>query len=218
MALKLITETIEDVEYITESKEEGGKKNYLIRGPFMQSEMKNRNGRWYPAPILEREVNRYCKDYVDTKRAFGELGHPDSPAINLERVSHMISKLERNGNMFIGEARVLETPYGMIVRNLIDAGARLGVSSRGLGSLVNKAHGKEVQEDFFLATPADIVADPSAPSAFVDGIVEGKEYIWNNGILEEHIIADMHKQIKQASKAELYEAKLRVFADFLKLL
>jgi len=178
--MKLISESIEDIEYITEDDAEG-KKNYRIKGVFLQAEVKNRNGRIYPMPVLEKEVGRYNKEYVQKNRAFGELGHPDGPTVNLERVSHMITKLHPDGKNFIGEAKVMDTPYGKIVKNLINEGAKLGVSSRGMGSLEPRRGAQVVKDDFYLATAADIVADPSAPNAFVEGIMEGKEWVWQNG-------------------------------------
>jgi len=214
--MKLICEVNEDVQYITEAKEDG-KKSYFIEGIFMQGDIKNRNGRMYPAETLDREVKRYTKEYVNKKRAYGELGHPSGPTINLERVSHMITALERDGSNFIGKAKIMtETPYGAIVKSLMDEGATLGVSSRGMGSLKSSKGGvAEVQKDFYLATAADIVADPSAPDAFVEGIMEGKEWVWDNGVIREATVADYEKHIKTASRAELEEAKLRVFKDFL---
>jgi hypothetical protein len=214
--VKLICEVNEDVQYITEAKEDG-KKSYFIEGIFMQGDIKNRNGRMYPAEVLDREVKRYTKEYVDKKRAYGELGHPSGPTINLERVSHMITSLERDGSNFIGKAKIMtETPYGAIVKSLMDEGATLGVSSRGMGSLKSGKSGvAEVQKDFYLATAADIVADPSAPDAFVEGIMEGKEWVWDNGVIREATVADYEKHIKTASRAELEETKLRVFKDFL---
>ena len=174
--MKLISENVEEVEYLFE-EQEGGSKNYKIRGPFLQAEIKNRNGRIYPMHILEKEVGRYNKEYIQKNRAFGELGHPDGPTVNLERVSHMITRLYPDGTNFIGEAKVMDTPYGKIVKNLIDEGAKLGVSSRGMGSLVPMRGAQVVKDDFYLATAADIVADPSAPNAFVEGIMEGKEWV-----------------------------------------
>ena len=191
--MKLITENIEDVEYITEETKDG-KKVYSIKGVFMQADVKNRNGRVYPKDILTQEVIRYNKEFINNKRAFGELGHPEGPVVNLERVSHMINKLYPDGNNFIGEAKILDTPYGKIVKNLIDEGAKLGVSSRGMGTLVHKDGANHVKDDFYLATAADIVADPSAPNAFVEGIMEGKEWVWSNGILVEQTI-DKYKKI-----------------------
>ena len=214
--MKLICEVNEDIRYISEAKEDG-KKQYFIEGIFMQGDIKNRNGRVYPANVLEKEVKRYNKEYVEKNRAYGELGHPQGPSINLERVSHMITKLERDGSNFMGRAKIMtETPYGAIVKSLMDEGAQLGVSSRGMGSLKQNGQGvSEVQGDFYLATAADIVADPSAPNAFVQGIMEGKEWVWQNGVIREATISDYQKQIKTASREELEEAKLRVFKDFL---
>ena len=213
--MKLITETLENVEYITE--EVKGKTNYKIRGVFLQSEIKNRNGRVYPKETLSNEVSRYNREFVEQKRAFGELGHPDGPTVNLERVSHMITKLYPDGNNFIGEAKIMDTPYGKIVKNLIDEGAKLGVSSRGMGSL-EKSRGGEarVGNDFYLATAADIVADPSAPDAFVEGIMEGKEWIWDNGVIKERDIEEYKQYIKEAKRLKLAEAKAEVFSKFLK--
>ena len=172
--MKLISEHVDSIEYLVEESKEGAK-NYRIKGVFMQAEMKNRNGRMYPMSVLEKEVGRYNKEYVNQNRAFGELGHPDGPTVNLERVSHMITDLHPDGKNFIGEAKVMDTPYGKIVKNLIDEGAKLGVSSRGMGSLEPRRDMQVVKDDFYLATAADIVADPSAPNAFVEGIMEGKE-------------------------------------------
>ena len=185
--MKLITEINEEIEYISEAA--GDKKNYKIRGVFMQGNMKNRNGRMYPMETLQKEVKRYNEEYVNKKRAFGELGHPMGPTINLDRVSHMITSLSPDGDNIIGEAKILDTPMGQIVKNLIDEGAMIGVSSRGMGSLKEKNGVAEVQNDFYLATAADIVADPSAPNAFVEGIMEGKGGGWDNVILREKFIS-----------------------------
>ena len=213
--MKLITETLENVEYITE--EVKGKTNYKIRGVFLQSEIKNRNGRVYPKQTLANEVSRYNREFVEQKRAFGELGHPDGPTVNLERVSHMITKLYPDGNNFIGEAKIMDTPYGKIVKNLIDEGAKLGVSSRGMGSLERSRGGEaRVGNDFYLATAADIVADPSAPDAFVEGIMEGKEWVWDNGVIKERDIEEYKQYIKEAKRLKLAEAKAEVFSKFLK--
>lgn len=208
---------------ITEHKEEniqtlvedagGGKKNYFIRGIFMESEQVNKNGRIYPNSIMEREVNRYNNEYIKTNRSLGELGHPQGPALNLDRVSHIIKEMKMNGTTVYGKAKILDTPYGNIVKNLIDEGVRLGVSSRGMGSLKQVNGINEVQDDFSLAT-VDIVADPSAPNAFVNGIMEGKEWVWDNGVLAEKTIASYKNTIKKASSRELDEAKLEVFRDF----
>ena len=182
--MRLISEQIEDVEFITEElNEDTGKKSYKIKGVFMQSDVKNRNGRVYPQEILAKEVAKYNKNFIKEKRAFGELGHPDGPTVNLERVSHMITDLYPDGKNFIGEAKIMSTPMGEIVKNLMDEGAKLGVSSRGMGSLQSRGGTNYVKDDFYLATAADIVADPSAPNAFVEGIMEGKEWVWNNGAL-----------------------------------
>lgn len=213
--MKLITEINESIEYIAEAKDDGSK-DYYIRGPFMQANIKNRNGRMYPAEVLDKEVKRYVSENVDKNRAYGELGHPTSPTINLDRVSHMIKELTREGDNFIGKAKIMtETPMGRIVKNLMDEGASLGVSSRGMGSLKNKGGLAEVQNDFYLATAADIVADPSAPDAFVEGIMEGKEWIWDNGIIREATISDYKEQIEEAPSRDLTEAKLRVWSNFL---
>lgn len=213
--MKLITEINESVEYIAEARDDG-KKDYFIRGPFMQANIKNRNGRVYPAEVLDKEVNRYVTENVQKNRAYGELGHPTSPTINLDRVSHMIKELTRDGDNFIGKAKIMtETPMGQIVKNLMDEGASLGVSSRGMGSLKNKNGAAEVQNDFYLATAADIVADPSAPDAFVEGIMEGKEWVWDNGVIREATINDYKEAIKEAPSKDLTEAKLKVWSDFL---
>jgi len=211
--MKLITEVNHDVEYVTEQKD--GKKSYHIEGVFLQANLKNRNGRVYPLEVLKREVEKYNEGYVNQKRAFGELGHPDGPTINLERVSHMITDLQQDGENFIGKAKVMETPYGKIVQNLIDEGAKLGVSSRGMGSLKMAKGVQQVQNDFFLSTAADIVADPSAPDAFVHGVMEGKEWVWDNGIIRESDVAGYHEKIDKASSKELEAAKLKVFEDFI---
>ena len=212
--LRLFSEAVEEVEYICEGKEDGNK-NYKIKGIFMQADIKNRNGRVYPQPVLEKEVKKYNKNFIQEKRAFGELGHPDGPTVNLERVSHMITSLVPDGKNFIGEAKIMATPMGEIVKNLMDEGAKLGVSSRGMGSLEQKNGANYVRDDFYLATAADIVADPSAPNAFVEGIMEGKEWVWNNGVLEPQIIDSYKGTISSASRSELEEAKLYAFADFL---
>jgi len=215
--MKLITENIEEVEYITEEKD-GGEKSYKIKGVFMQSDIKNRNGRVYPFDVLQKEVKRYNKDYVDQKRAFGELGHPDGPTVNLERASHMITALYPDGKNFIGEAKILKTPMGEIVKNLMDEGAKLGVSSRGMGTLDQKNGANYVKSDFMLATAADIVADPSAPNAFVQGIMEGKEWVWNNGALVEEELVQIKKRVNEkVRKKHSIEGALE-FAKFLKLL
>ena len=214
--MKLISEEIQQAEYIVE--EVSGKKNYKIRGVFLQSDIKNRNGRIYENDILSKEVDRYSKEFIDKKRAFGELGHPDGPTVNLERVSHMITSLKPEGKNFIGEAKIMDTPYGKIVKGLIDEGAQLGVSSRGMGSLVQKNGSNYVGKDFYLATAADIVADPSAPDAFVEGIMENKEWIWDNGEIKAKDIEEYKKYIERAKSIQLAEAKAKVFANFLEKL
>ena len=211
--MKLISEEVLDAQYIVE--ENNGKKEYKIRGIFLQSDIKNRNGRIYENGILAKEVNRYDKEFIQKGRAFGELGHPDGPTVNLERVSHMIKALTPEGKNFIGEAKIMDTPYGKIVKNLIDEGATLGVSSRGMGSLVQKGGANYVGKDFYLATAADIVADPSAPDAFVEGIMESKEWVWDNGVLLEKDIEAWKSEIQKAKSHALAEAKVKVFKNFL---
>jgi hypothetical protein len=215
--MKLITETVQDIQYITEAREEGGK-SYFIEGPFLQTEIQNRNGRLYRKETMDKEVQRYIKEYVNTKRAFGELGHPDGPSINLDRVSHMIVSLKAEGNNYIGRAKIMtETPMGRIVKNLIDEGAQLGVSSRGMGSLkVNKEGVNEVQDDFYLATAADIVADPSAPDAFVRGIMEGKEWMMVEGRFVERHYDVAKAAIKAANSNDLDAVKIQVFENFIR--
>ena len=214
--MKLITETTENIEVITEEK--GSGKDYKIRGIFLQGDIKNRNGRVYPVDVLHKEVNRYNKEFVEKKRAFGELGHPDGPTVNLERVSHMITSLKPEGKNFIGEAKIMDTPYGKIVKNLIDEGAQLGVSSRGMGSLQSGSQGNVVGKDFYLATAADIVADPSAPDAFVEGIMEGKEWVWDNGVIKAQDIEEYKEHIQEAKRLKLAEAKVKVFKNFIEKL
>tara|TARA_B100000927_G_scaffold102358_1_gene82919 strand:+ start:113 stop:757 length:645 start_codon:yes stop_codon:yes gene_type:complete len=211
--MKLISEEVSNAEYLVEEK--NGKKEHKIRGVFLQSELKNRNGRVYPKTILEREVSRYNREFINKNRAFGELGHPDGPTVNLERVSHMITKLHPDGNNFIGEAKIMDTPYGKIVKSLIDEGAQLGVSSRGMGSVIQKSDGNYVKDDFYLATAADIVADPSAPDAFVEGIMENKEWVWDNGVLVEKDIEAWKKYVENAKRHAIAEAKADVFKKFL---
>ena len=212
--MKLICELQESVEY--ELIEEGAKpKQYFIEGIFMQSERKNKNGRIYPLDVLEKEVNRYVKEYVEPKRAFGELGHPDGPTVNLDRASHMIHSLQKEGKNFIGRAKILDTPNGKIVKNLIDEGAKLGVSSRGMGTLKPESKAQIVQSDFYLATAADIVADPSAPNAFVEGIMEGREWIWDGGLLREQDVERARNNIRSAASKELEEVKLTEFKNLL---
>ena len=214
--MKLISEHVDSIEYLVEDTKEGAK-NYRIKGVFMQAEMKNRNGRMYPMSVLEKEVGRYNKEYVNQNRAFGELGHPDGPTVNLERVSHMITDLHPDGKNFIGEAKIMDTPYGKIVKNLIDEGAKLGVSSRGMGSLEPRRDMQVVKDDFYLATAADIVADPSAPNAFVEGIMEGKEWVWDNGIIKEMDIEAYKRQlkVKYAKRTAQVENRVKVFEDFM---
>lgn len=212
--MKLITETIENIKVITEEK--GGKRNLYIEGVFLQAELKNRNGRMYPMGTLEREVGSYNENYVAKGRALGELGHPDSPTINLDRVSHKIVSLRSEGTNFIGKAQILETPMGKIAKSLLESGVTLGVSSRGIGSIEEKNGINVVKDDFMLSTAADIVADPSAPDAFVQGIMEGKEWIWNNGMLEEKVINSYRQAINNASSNQLTERKLQVFDSFLR--
>ena len=212
--MKLIKEHTEEVKYLVEEKLGKGKE-YFIEGVFLQSNLKNRNGRVYPVEILDNEVKRYNDEYVNKNRAFGELGHPDSPTINLDRVSHMIKSLRRDGDNFIGRAKIMDTPYGKIVKSLIDEGATLGVSSRGMGSLNRKGDIAYVGNDFTLATAADIVADPSAPNAFVEGVMESKEWVMVDGRFVEKDLREAQAAIRKASSKNLEEAKLKVFMDFL---
>ena len=211
--MKLITETIEDVKLLTEEKD--GKKLLYIEGVFLQSELKNRNGRMYPFSVLEREVKRYNEEYVQSKRALGELGHPDGPTINLDRVSHRIVSLKAEGNNFIGKAQILDTPMGNIAKNLLGEGVQLGVSSRGMGSIQKSEDCNIVADDFMLTTAADIVADPSAPDAFVNGIMEGKEWVWDNGLLKEKEIAKYQRYMDEATRRTMEEKTLKVFEHFL---
>ena len=213
--MKLITEEIEQVEVIVENR--NGKKNLFIEGVFLQGEIKNRNGRMYPMQTLAREVGRYNENFVEKGRALGELGHPDGPTVNLDRVSHKIVSLKESGNNFVGKAKILGTPMGQIASNLLGEGVKLGVSSRGVGSLNKTNEGYSVVgEDFTLATAADIVADPSAPDAFVDGIMEGKEWVWDGGILRERLATRTYKRINTlVDQRKLDEQKLNVFEDFL---
>ena len=213
--MKLISEEATNVEFLTEATKSGGK-NYFIEGIFMQADTKNRNGRLYPQGILQKEAKRYTAEFIEKKRAFGELGHPDGPTVNLERVSHMIEELEEVDQNFMGRAKILDTPYGKIVKNLIDEGAQLGVSSRGMGSLKPGRNGiSEVQGDFYLATAADIVADPSAPDAFVHGIMEGKEWIWDNGLLKETQIQKYKDKIEKSSRKDRENVLVEAFRDFI---
>jgi len=213
--MRLISEVNENVTYITEAN---GKELY-IEGVFLQADLKNRNGRLYPGKIMEKEVKRYTKEYIDKKRAFGELGHPEGPTINLERVSHMITELKQdkdNPSNYLGRAKISDTPHGNIVKTLIKEGAQLGVSSRGMGSLKATKKGiQEVQDDFYLATAADIVADPSAPDAFVNGIMEGKEWVWENGVIAEKVIAEYKKIIEKTRGPRLTALEARIFEDFI---
>ena len=212
--MKLISEEATNVEFLTEATKTG--KNYFIEGVFMQAETKNRNGRIYPKDVLVKEAKRYTKEFIESKRAFGELGHPDGPTVNLERVSHMITELVEVDQNFMGRAKIMDTPYGKIVKNLIDEGARLGVSSRGMGSLKPGKDGiQEVQGDFYLATAADIVAAPSAPDAFVAGIMEGKEWIWDNGLLKERQIQEYKDQIEKSSRKDREQTLVKSFEDFI---
>jgi hypothetical protein len=215
--VKLFSEAVEEVEFICEAKENGGK-NYKIRGIFMQADIKNRNGRVYPMEILKNEVQKYNKNFIKEKRAFGELGHPDGPTVNLERVSHMITSLTPDGKNFIGEAKIMATPMGEIVKNLMDEGAKLGVSSRGMGSLDQKNGANYVRDDFYLATAADIVADPSAPNAFVEGIMEGKEWVWNNGALVEAELVELRQKFDVKKRQRNAKVEALEFAKFLKRL
>ena len=213
--MKLISEFNDyAVSPIIVEENEDGKKDYFIEGIFMQSEIKNRNGRVYPKDVMEKEVKRYVKEFVEKGRAFGELGHPDGPTINLDKVSHLITKLEEDGNNYVGRAKILSTPNGQIVRNLIDDGAKLGVSSRGLGSLEQKNGAQYVKSDFQLATAGDIVADPSAPEAFVEGIMEGVEWVYENGILKARDVEEIRDSIKSAKHNKLQEVKLNAWKRF----
>ena len=216
--LKLISEHIEhDADFLIEQDDKGNK-NYKIKGIFMQADIKNRNGRIYPMEVLQKEVKRYNKQYVNEKRAFGELGHPDGPTVNLERASHLVTALYPDGKNFIGEAKILSTPMGEIVKSLMNDGAKLGVSSRGMGSLDQKNGANYVRNDFYLATAADIVADPSAPNAFVEGIMEGKEWVWNNGLIKEADIAQMKDNIEENHAKRNPNADALEFAKFLQKL
>ena len=216
--MKLISEHFsDDVEYITEQADDG-KKNYKLRGVFLQAEIKNRNGRVYPFEVLEKEVARYNKEFIEQNRAYGELGHPDGPTVNLDKVSHMVTELKPDGKNFIGEAKVMSTPMGKIVQNIMDDGGKLAVSSRGMGSLEQKNGANYVKNDFYLATAADIVADPSAPQAFVEGIMEGKEWVWDNGILKEVEVAEIQEDIERGVRSRNANYQALAFAKFLKKL
>jgi len=215
--MKLFCDLSEQVKYLVEEQE--GKKNFFIEGVFMEMDTKNRNNRVYNSEWTRPVVEKYIKENVKTNSAYGELGHPQGPSINLDRVSHMIKELRIEGKQIVGRAKIMETPMGNIVKNLIQEGARLGVSSRGMGSLVEKNGVMEVQNDFHLATAGDIVADPSAPNAFVQGIMEGVEYIWDNGMLKDQQLEEMKKQIDQAAKAKTLEReKFKIFESFINLL
>ena len=216
--MRLIKEFNESISYLTEETKDKNKPNVFIEGVFLQSDLKNKNGRVYPKEIMQREVNRYVNESVKTKRAYGELGHPEGPTVNLDRVSHMITSLKEDGSNWIGRAKIMDTPMGKIVKSLMDEGAKLGVSSRGLGSLQQKNGASYVKDDFYLATAADIVADPSAPNAFVEGIMEGKEWIWDNGILQEAEIAQHKLEIEKGIRSRNANIKALEFAKFLKKL
>ncbi len=215
--VKLFSEAVEEVQYITEAKEDGGK-NYKIRGVFLQADIKNRNGRVYPMEVLEKEVAKYNRNFIREKRAYGELGHPEGPTVNLERVSHLTTSLVPDGKNFLGEAKIMETPMGKIVKSLMDEGCKLGVSSRGMGSLQQKGGTNYVKDDFYLATAADIVADPSAPNAFVEGIMEGKEWVWNHGALVEAHVAELKQKFDVKKRNRDAKVEALEFAKFLKRL
>ena len=213
--MKLISEFNDyAIEPVIVEQNEKGEKDYFIEGVFMQGDIKNRNGRIYPIDVMKKEVKRYVKEFVEKDRAFGELGHPDGPTINLDKVSHMITKLEQDGSNFMGRAKILTTPNGQIVRNLINDGAKLGVSSRGLGSLETRGGAQVVKDDFQLATAADIVADPSAPEAFVEGIMEGVEWYYDSGILKMKDAEQMRKELRTAKSSKLQETKLNLWKKF----
>jgi hypothetical protein len=211
--MRLIAEEITDVKFLSEEKD--GKRSHFIEGIFLQAEIENRNGRKYPFRTLQREVAKYDENHIQKGRALGELGHPDGPSINLDKVSHKIESLKENGNNFIGRAKILDTPNGRIAKSLLDEGVKLGVSSRGMGSLRKESNCNIVQDDFMLATAADIVADPSAPDAFVDGIMEGKEWVWDNGILKESAVAQIKQEIDTATLINIQERKVSAFEKFL---
>ena len=215
--VKLFSEAVDEVEYITEAKEGGGK-NYKIKGIFLQADIKNRNGRVYPMEILQKEVARYNKKFINENRAYGELGHPEGPTVNLERVSHMVTELYPDGKNFIGEAKIMSTPMGEIVKNIMNEGGKLGVSSRGMGSLNQKNGANYVRDDFYLATAADIVADPSAPNAFVEGIMEGKEWVWTNGALIESELVELRRKFDVKKRNRDAKVEALEFAKFLKKL
>ncbi len=213
--MKLIKELIEEenLQFITEEKD--GEKRYYIEGVFMQADVKNKNGRIYGSNMLAEKVEEYSKNFIEKNRAYGELGHPSNPSINLERVSHRIISLRRDGSNFVGKAQVSSTPYGNIVKGLLEDGGKLGVSSRGLGSLMKENGILKVQSDFLIVTPADIVADPSAPDAFVEGIMEGREWVWDNGIIREKTVEDYKEIVEKTSSKDLKFMKLKLFEDFL---
>ncbi len=213
--MKLIKELIEEenLQFITEDKD--GEKRYYIEGVFMQADVKNKNGRMYGSNMLAEKVEEYSKNFIEKNRAYGELGHPSNPSINLERVSHRIISLRRDGSNFVGKAQVSSTPYGNIVKGLLEDGGKLGVSSRGLGSLMKENGILKVQSDFLIVTPADIVADPSAPDAFVEGIMEGREWVWDNGIIREKTVEDYKEIVEKTSSKDLKMMKLKLFEDFL---
>ena len=216
--MKLISEHFsDDVEYITE-QDDNGKKKFALKGIFMQAEIKNRNGRVYPFEVLNKEVERYNKEFIEQNRAYGELGHPDGPTVNLDKVSHMVTSLKPDGKNFIGEAKVMSTPMGEIVKNIMDDGGKLAVSSRGMGSLTKKNGANYVNDDFYLATAADIVADPSAPNAFVQGIMEGKEWVWNNGMILEQEVAEIKDEMERNVRSRQANYQALAFAKFLKKL
>ena len=214
--MKLISETLEDVKFLKEEDEKG--KSYKIKGIFMQGDIKNRNGRVYPVEVLKDEIDRYNQKFVSKKRAYGELGHPEGPTVNLDRVSHMVTSLKQDGSNFIGEAKVMDTPMGKIVKNIMDEGGTLGVSSRGMGSLEQKNGANYVKKDFMLAAAADIVADPSAPNAFVQGIMEGKEWVWNNGMILEQDVAEIKDEMERNVRSRQANYQALAFAKFLKKL
>ena len=214
--MKLITEQIHDTKVITEGK--GSKRRTFIEGVFLQGAIKNRNGRMYPLQTLSKEVQKYNENYIKKGRAMGELGHPDGPTINLDRVSHLITSLKQEGNNYVGKARILDTPMGRVAKELLDEGIKLGVSSRGLGSIKEENGVKVVMDDFILATAADIVADPSAPDAFVNGIMEGKEWVWNNGGISEQRLDSIKSRIDSASRTQIAERKVSAFNEFLQSL
>jgi hypothetical protein len=215
--MKLIQELVEDVQFITEGS--AAEKKYFIEGPFLQSNIANKNKRYYPEHIMDKEVGRYVQEFVEQRRAFGELGHPTGPIVNLDRASHMITSLVKEGTNYVGKAKITATPMGNIVKSLLDEGAKLGVSSRGLGSLkLNREGVNEVQEDFYLATAADIVADPSAPDAFVRGIMEGKDWMFMNGKWQERDYDQAKQLIEQANRRQMQEIQIRLFEQYLNTL